>query len=132
MTPSISLNDKLLVDTQYYKNHSFEHGEIVVFIAPNENMYVKRVIALPGETVKIQDEKLYINDMIKDEPYIKDAIDEAKNNGEGYNLDLQAVAVPENAIFVLGDNRRNSYDSRIMGPVDYDKVIGKVIQIKHK
>jgi len=132
MTPSISANDRLLVDTQYYKSHSMKRGEIVIFIAPNETMYVKRVIGFPGETIKIQDGELFINDIIKEEPYINDVITEAKEEGERYNIDFPAMTVPENSVFVLGDNRRNSFDSRSMGSVDYDKIIGKVIEIKHE
>lgn len=132
MAPTIEPDDRMLVDLEYYYDNPFERGDIIVFIAPNQNFYVKRVIGLPGETVRMSNNQLYINDELQEEPYIEDAVNQAGARGEKYNMDFDAVTVPENSVFVLGDNRRNSYDSIMMGPISYESVIGKVIEIKHE
>ncbi|MCQ4088427.1 signal peptidase I [Saccharibacillus sp. JS10] len=130
MEPTISPGDKLLVDKEYYKSNPFERGDIVVFFTPNEEQYFKRVIGLPGETVKIQNDKLYINNQIQDEPYIEDEIKNRHKYGDRYTLDFAEQKVPDHTIFVLGDNRKNSLDSRFFGTIKIEKVIGKVEDIK--
>lgn len=132
MTPTISANDHLLIDTGYYTDHPFIRGDLIVFVAPNENLYVKRVIGLPGERISIENNKLFINGIELDEPYIEEALNKAVERGETFNLDYPSTTVSENSVFVLGDNRPNSYDSRMIGAVKYDDVIGKVIQIFHR
>ncbi len=98
-----------------------ERGDIVVFTPPvfSEKPYIKRIIGLPGETVEIRDDGyVYINGQRLDEPYIQDGITECNR------ADCRWV-IPEDSVFVLGDNRRNSSDSRIFGPVPIDSIIGK-------
>ena len=132
MEPTISPGDKLRVDKEYYKTNSFERGDIVVFFTPSGEQYFKRVIGLPGESVKIQNDKLYINDQIQDEPYIQEEIKNRHKVGDRYTLDFAEQKVPKHAIFVLGDNRSNSLDSRSFGTIKIEKVIGKVEDTKHK
>lgn len=131
MTPSILPNNKLIVDTEFYKDHPYERGDIIVFMAPNDNIYVKRVVGLPGETITMKDNELYINQQAQSEPYIEATVNIANERGEKYNMDFDLVSIPDNTVFVLGDNRRNSYDSMIMGSLHIEKVIGKVIEIQH-
>ncbi len=98
-----------------------ERGDIVVFIPPvfSEKPYIKRVIGLPGETVEIgRDGYVYINGQRLEEPYIQGGITDC-------NPPKCSWTVPGNSVFVLGDNRRNSSDSRIFGPVPIDSIIGK-------
>jgi signal peptidase I len=105
-----------------YPFHPPERGDIIVFNPPveSEKPYIKRVIALAGETVEIKaDGYVYINGQKLDEPYIQGPITECTSRK------CDAVTVPEGAVYVLGDNRRNSSDSRIFGPVDVDDIIGK-------
>lgn len=82
-----------------------------------DRMSIRRVIGLPGETVAIRDGKVYINDMALEEPYVVEPI--------GYSR--QESTVPAGSIFVLGDNRNNSADSHLFGPVPHSLVLGKVI-----
>ena len=79
--------------------------------------YVKRVIGIPGDTIEIIDEKLYVNDKLVEEPYIS----------EPTIGDFPKVTVPPDTIFVMGDNRNHSQDSRnpLVGFVPIDNVIGK-------
>jgi signal peptidase I len=106
-----------------YPFHPPERGDIIVFDAPVNNAskpYIKRVIALPGETVEARDGHVYINGHQIDEPYL-----EGEETWCGVEQNCPPVTVPEGSVFVLGDNRDNSQDSRAFGPVAIDRIIGK-------
>jgi signal peptidase I len=85
---------------------------------PDRHIWVKRVIAKPGDTLEFTGNKVYRNGKLLDEPYIKEKMRSRHN---------QKLTVPENYVFVMGDNRNNSNDSRIIGPVPVSHVLGKVI-----
>jgi signal peptidase I len=131
MEPTLHQEDKLTVDPDYYKTHDFLRSDLVLFNAPSGVMYVKRVIALPGERIKISGNQVIINDEPLDEPYIADVVRDRKESGQIFNMDFQEVTVPEDTIFVLGDNRLNSVDSRIISSIPTEHILGKVIEIKH-
>lgn len=97
-----------------------ERGEVIVFQAPTEDKaYVKRVIGLPGERVLISGGAVTINGRRLDEPYLAGATPcEAA-------IDTCDLIVPPGTVFVLGDNRDNSSDSRAWGPLDLDRVVGR-------
>ncbi len=98
-----------------------QRGDIVVFHAPNDTRdFIKRVIALPGETVDVRsDDGVYVNGQKLAEPYIQ-AIPNYDWPSPGAN-----DVVPTGRIFVLGDNRRNSDDSHVFGPIPIDTVVGR-------
>lgn len=101
-----------------------ERGDIIVFDAPvngADKPYIKRVIGLPGETVEIHDGGVYINGQRLDEEYLGGEETWCDRPGQP----CPTVVVPEGAVFVLGDNRDNSSDSRQFGPVSVDSIIGK-------
>lgn len=125
MEPNFHTGERLIVNKLIYEIRKPERGEIIVFHAPAGLDYIKRVIALPGETVKIQDNKVYVNGKELNEPYIQAAIDEHAKTGEKYNRDYSETVVPDGTVFVLGDNRLNSTDSRKIGPVADDKIVGR-------
>jgi signal peptidase I len=104
-----------------YPFHPPERGDIIVFNPPtvSDKPYIKRVIGLPGETITIADGFVYVNGVKLDEPYIDGAITECNRSK------CDPVTVAEGSVFVLGDNRRNSSDSRIFGPIKVDSIIGK-------
>jgi len=105
-----------------YLFHPPQRGDIIVFNPPvaSEKPYIKRIIAVAGDTVEIkQDGYVYVNDTRLDEPYIQGPITDCNVQK------CEKVTVPEGKIYVLGDNRRNSSDSRIFGFVDIDDIIGK-------
>lgn len=97
-----------------------ERGDIVVFTydwnGVTPHALVKRVIALPGDRVEISDGKLFLNGELLDEPYLKEDMD--------HFYDGFSVTVPDGHFFAMGDNRNNSTDSRAIGCVPQDKLIG--------
>lgn len=116
--------DNLIVDKISYKFTDPKRFDIVVFPHKGEDgrevYYIKRIIGLPGETVQITKGVIYINDKALEENYGREEMLEGK-------LAASAVKLGENEYFVLGDNRNHSSDSREIGPVSGDIIIGKAI-----
>lgn len=84
--------------------------------------YIKRVIALPGEHVEINKNRVYIDGNLLDEPYLDSSVQTTPNNGAFYDF-----IVPDNCVFAMGDNRSNSKDCRVFGCIPLDKIEGKVL-----
>jgi signal peptidase I len=106
-----------------YLFHPPERGDIVIFEPPvddPEKPYIKRVIGLPGETVQVRGGNVYIDGVELNEPYIEDDITDC-----GGSATCPEETVGEGEVYVMGDNRQNSSDSRGFGPVDVDSIIGK-------
>jgi signal peptidase I len=102
-----------------------ERGDVVVFTPPapgEDKPYIKRIIGLPGDTVEVRDEGVFINGQRLDEPYLEGNPTRCRS---GITEFCGPLTVPEGQIFVLGDNRNNSEDSRYFGPVPEGNVIGK-------
>jgi len=119
MESTLHDRDRVIINKLVYRFNLPSRGDIVVFKNP-ENMeenYVKRVIGLPGDTIEIVDGEVYVNDEVLDEPYIN----------EPTKGDFSKVVVPSGTIFVMGDNRNYSQDSRnpSVGFVPIENVIGK-------
>ena len=120
MEPTLQSGELLIVNKLAYKLGKPEVGDVIVFQYPRnpEEEYIKRVIGLPGDTVSVSRGEVYVNGERLDEPYIAAAAH--------YESTWE---VPENSLFVLGDNRNNSSDSHDWGSVGMDYVIGKAILI---
>ena len=95
-------------------------------------MYIKRVIAVAGDTVKVEGDQVFVNGELVNEPYIQEAIDQAHAEDRLYNSTtnfpnsfVQDGVVPEGHVFVMGDNRSNSTDSRMIGYVPFGDIIGR-------
>jgi len=117
MEPSLHEGQRLLVNKIAYSFHDPERGDIIVFHPPNNRQsdFIKRVIALPGDTVEIKRGAVYVDGSKLHEPYIKEP---TKSN-------FKEDKVPEGEYFVLGDNRNNSNDSRRGWTVPRQNIIGK-------
>ena len=96
---------------------------VYYFLEIGKESYIKRVIALPGEHLEIKDGKVYINGEELDEPYLQDNVVTQAGTEQNPYYDL---IVPENCVFVMGDNRSGSTDSRSFGCVPLDKLEGTV------
>jgi len=120
MEPTLLPGEILLVNKLAYKFGDIKHGEIITFHYPldPELDYVKRVIGLPGERVEVKEGRVYVNSQPLNEPYIS-----APPGYEG------VWNVPQDSLFVLGDNRNPSADSHVWGYVPLENVIGKVIAV---
>ena len=102
-----------------------ERFDVVICHYPNRGTtkFVKRVVGLPGDTVSIHEGYLYVNGEKYEEPYISDAY----RLGAGW--EYPEITVPEGQYFVMGDHRNNSNDSRYIGPLDRDMIIGHALQV---
>ncbi|GEN83888.1 signal peptidase I [Sporosarcina luteola] len=121
MEPTFESENRVVIS----KIHKLDHFDLIVFHAPgSKEDYIKRVIGLPGDTVVMKDDKLFINGKEYKEEYLEANKDQIFKD-EKLTQDFE-VTVPEGQLFVLGDNRRNSTDSRIIGCIDQESVVGKV------
>ncbi|MGG3800150.1 signal peptidase I [Metabacillus fastidiosus] len=129
MMPTLHTQDRMIVNKLGYKIGEPERFDIVVFHATEEKDYIKRVIGLPGDHVEYKDDTLYINGKKYDEPYLDEYKKELLDGPltESFTLEERTgkTTVPEGEIFVMGDNRRYSKDSRQIGTVPIDEVMGK-------
>ena len=107
-----------------YPFHMPRRGDVVVFEYPRDfsKDYIKRVIGLPGETVEIRDGRVYVNGVLLDEPYLRGTPTTCHPSDP---CSRGPVKVPEGAVFVLGDNRNYSSDSREWDALPLDRIIGK-------
>ena len=140
MEPTLDVGDRVLVNKLSYRLHDVNRGDLVVFEA-NEGAgdcgqpvseaaasaseegikdLIKRVIALPGETIDLRDNHIVIDGRVLEEPYIASDVPTAPTGSIEFPFE-----VPEGCVFVMGDNRTDSRDSRIFGPIDEDQIVGR-------
>ena len=139
MLPTLLIGDHLLVNKFMYgvkmpftgkvliPYKEPERGDVVVFRFPKDRSvdYIKRVIGTPGDTVEIREKKVYINGEPIDDPYAHISTPSILNANASPRDNFGPVLVPDDRIFVMGDNRDNSYDSRFWGFVDQRDILGK-------
>jgi signal peptidase I len=139
MTPTLNVNDRVLVNKLSYKLHDVNRGDIVVFEAPDDPAaggvkdLVKRVVGLPGETVEFRDGQVFVDGKPLDESYLPNgqrgvttpSRTEFADKCEPPADDASCV-VPADSYLVLGDNRTQSKDGRVFGPIDESDIVGRV------
>lgn len=121
MEPTLLPGDRVLVSKLSYRLGEPKPGNIIVFVAPDapanaEQDLIKRIQAVSGMTLEVKNGKLIVNGRPKEEPYIRP---------DTPTSSFGPVTVPQGKVFMMGDNRANSRDSRFFGPVDKAEVIGK-------
>ncbi len=121
MVSTLYPKDLVLVDKLSYRFMTPKRGDVIVFKPPLETVdkYIKRVIGVPGETISVLNNTVYIDGKPLNEPYINSPM----------IGDLAPTEIPEGYIFAMGDNRSVSLDSRSFGPVSIASVVGKAIVV---
>jgi signal peptidase I len=121
MEPTLLPHDRVLVDKFLYRLRQLKRGDVIVLkypLNPTRN-YIKRIVALPGDRLEVKDGKLYVNGRMVREGYVNAA--PQGNYGP--------LTVPQDSVFVMGDNRNNSEDSRSFGALKKDHIVGQAILI---
>lgn len=118
MEPNLHSNQRLVVEKVSYRFHGPQRFDIVVLRLPSQGgeLLIKRVIGLPGEMVEIRGGHVYINDEELDEPFVTG---ETRPGRHGH------ITVPPLHVYVLGDNRNHSNDSRSFGPMPIENIVGR-------
>ncbi|WP_419919414.1 signal peptidase I [Candidatus Poriferisocius sp.] len=130
MEPTLSNGDRVLVNKLSYDLHDVNRGDLVVFERPGgvsgqEDDLIKRVIALPGEVIKFVGGNVYINDRQLYEPYLESPGITSGSVPSGCAAIIDdGCLVGAGDVFVMGDNRTNSTDSRMFGPISEDLIVG--------
>jgi signal peptidase I len=122
MRPTLEEGDRILLNRLSYHFRDEARGDIVVFhspINPDEDL-VKRIVAVGNDRVAISGGKLYVNGVAQDEPYLLE---------QDFNGEMPETVVPAGEVFVMGDNRNNSGDSRLFGPISADTIIGSAFAV---
>ncbi|KEK22549.1 signal peptidase I [Bacillus gaemokensis] len=129
MMPTLENNERVLVNKIGYNIQGLDRFDIIVFHGKEGYDLVKRVIGLPGDTIEYKNDVLYINGKAVDEPYLADFKQQVAKGKLTPDFRLEQktgkTEVPEGQVFVLGDNRQVSKDSRMFGFVSEDQIVGK-------
>jgi len=121
MLPRLEDRDRLFINKFVYRFSAIERGDVVVFHYPRdpEKSYIKRVIALPGDRLRIDHGQVWLNGRPLRETYVPDAYQDNKSFAE--------IVVPEGSYYMMGDHRSISSDSREFGPVERNLIYGKAV-----
>ena len=129
MMPTLLDHERIILNKFGTDIDSINRFDVVVFHATEERDYIKRVIGLPGDHIEYKDDTLYINGKKYDEPYLDEY--KAQMDGEPLTGDFTleemtgGKTVPEDQLFLMGDNRQNSLDSREIGTISIEEIVGK-------
>lgn len=121
MQPNINVGSDVLVNKTAYLFHAPQRGDVIVFHYPfntSKNL-IRRIIGVPGDTIKTDDTHIWVNNVLLNEPYVSKSANPQANQWK----------VPVNSYFVLSDNRPDSDDSRTWGIVPKNFIIGKAVMI---
>ena len=133
MDSTLATGDRVFVNKLSYRLHDPRRGDVVVLhqiSGASERDLIKRVIALPGETIEMTDCEVRITEVgatqsrVLEEPYLDETVISSTCGG-----DFDPVTVPAEHVFVMGDNRSGSQDSRQLGPISEDELVGRAFVV---
>lgn len=132
MVPTLNEQDRVLVNKLAYKAHDVHRGDVIVFDRPEGAAngdddikdLIKRVIAIGGDTIECHESNVYVNGERVSEAYVAEG---ASPCGGVNTCDLRRQEIPDDSVFVMGDNRDNSSDSRCFGPIAEDTIVGRAV-----
>ena len=126
MVPTLHTGDYLITEKVSYKFRNPERGEIIVLQNPRDESqdFIKRIIAVPGDTIQITNNTLYINNQILRESYLPK---DTPTHSGAFVTEGSLIKVASNQYFVFGDNREHSSDSRDWGPVTKSEIVGRAL-----
>ena len=124
MEPNFHDGEYLLTDKVSYRIGEPERGDVIVFKAPPlyKDEFIKRIIGLPGEEIKVEQNKVFVNGRELDETYLADG---SRTEPNKFASEGKTLRVPNDAYFVLGDNREHSLDSRSLGFISKENITGR-------
>lgn len=124
MEPTLEIDDRVLVNKFVYRFWAPRPGDVVVFLSPESNQvdYIKRVVAVAGQTVEVKDGVVYVDGKARREPYVN-------RTSPDHSTLRSPVKIPAGYVWLMGDNRSNSRDSRFFGPQPVDRLLGKAFVI---
>jgi signal peptidase I len=128
MYSTLETGDRVFVNKMSYRLHDPNRGDVVVLhevTGASERDLIKRVIALPGETVEMTNCQVKVDGRTLVEPYLDPEVVTLNNCGQNF----EPILVPEDHVFVMGDNRGGSQDSRAIGPIDEDDLVGRAFVV---
>ncbi|EKD51739.1 MAG: hypothetical protein ACD_62C00188G0003 [uncultured bacterium] len=126
MLPTLMNGDRIIVDLKYYWDKRPQKGDIIVFQYPKDPSvdFVKRIVATENDVVESKNEIIYINGVAMNEPYIQHV-----SNRSRLSENFEPLTVPKGCVFVLGDNRDRSMDSRYFGNITDTQIRGKALYV---
>lgn len=124
MIPTYLDGDFILTDKLTYRFHNPQRGDVIVLKNPRDESvdFIKRIIALPGDNIRVEDGSIYLNEQLLNEPYLAPGTTTAAGH---FLSEGETVTAGDSQYFVLGDNREHSSDSREWGPVTKTEIIGR-------
>ncbi|WP_373895665.1 signal peptidase I [Virgibacillus natechei] len=130
MEPTLQDGNLLMVNTFIYDITEVDRFDVIVFHANKQSDYVKRVIGLPGDMIEYKDDSLYVNGEQKEEDFLESFAEASDSTPFTNDFTLTDITgndeVPEGKLFVMGDNRQDSLDSRSFGFISASQLVGKV------
>lgn len=126
MVPNFHNDDMIITNKLAGNVFGLQRGEVIILQNPRDPsvVFIKRIIGLPSEKIRISDGQVFINGQVLPEPYLPN---DTRTTGETFLIDGEERVIPENQYFAMGDNRGNSSDSREFGPIKKSGIIGQAI-----